>query len=243
MIILVIFIAHWYLCLFFQTFFLHRYASHKLYTMSAAWEKVFYFFTFITQGSSFLNPAAYAILHRKHHAYADTVQDPHSPKYIKNIFEFNKRTFIEYRNLVNQLFHNKIRIADVPRWPTLEKIAELLPVRTLFIFFYISIYWIFAPSIWYYLLIPLHIVMGPIHGFIVNWFGHQIGYRNFKELKDNSKNTLPVDLLMMGELYQNNHHKTPNNRNFAHRWFEIDLGYLFASLLQKLNVIQLNKGV
>ena len=48
---------------------------------------------------------------------------------------------------------------------------------------------------------------------------------------------------MMGELYQNNHHKTPNNRNFAHRWFEIDLGCLFASLLQKLNVIQLNKGV
>jgi len=118
-----------------------------------------------------------------------------------------------------------------------------LPVRTLFIFFYISIYWVFAPSPWYFFLIPLHILMGPIHGFIVNWFGHLIGYRNFKELKDNSKNTLPVDLLMMGELYQNNHHKTPNNRNFSHRWFEIDLGCLLASLLQKLNVIQINKGV
>jgi stearoyl-CoA desaturase (delta-9 desaturase) len=54
---------------------------------------------------------------------------------------------------------------------------------------------------------------------------------------------LPVDLLMMGELYQNNHHKTPNNRNFAHRWFEIDLGCLLASFLQKLNVIQLNKDL
>ena len=150
---------------------------------------------------------------------------------------------MEYRDLVNQLINNKIRIADVPRWPTLEKIAELLPVRALFIFLYISIYWIFAPSLWYFFLIPLHILMGPIHGFIVNWFGHLIGYRNFKELKDNSKNALPVDLLMMGELYQNNHHKTPNNRNFAHRWFEIDLGCLLASLLQKLNVIQINKGV
>ena len=30
--------------------------------------------------------------------------------------------------------------------------------------------------------------MGPIHGFIVNWFGHKTGYRNFNELKDNSKN-------------------------------------------------------
>ena len=125
----------------------------------------------------------------------------------------------------------------------MEKIAELLPVRALFISLYISIYWNYAPSLWYFFLIPLHIFMGPIHGFIVNYFGHLIGYRNFKELKDNSKNTLPVDLLMMGELYQNNHHRAPNNRNFAYLWFEIDLGYLFASLLQKLNIIQLNRGV
>ena len=110
MIILAILIAHWYLGLFFQTFFLHRYASHKLYTMGPIWEKVFYLFTFIIQGSSFLNPAAYAVMHRKHHAYADTLQDPHSPKYIKNIFHFNKRTYLEYRDLVNQFTYNKIRI-------------------------------------------------------------------------------------------------------------------------------------
>jgi len=243
MIIFIILITHWYLSLFLQTFFLHRYASHKLYTMSPTWEKVFFVFTFITQGSSFLNPAAYAIMHRRHHAYADTARDPHSPKYIKNVFEFNKRTFVEYRDLVNQLVHNQIIITDVPRLPTLEKIADSLPVRILFIFFYIGIYWIFSPSFWFLFLIPFHIFMGPIHGFIVNWFGHLIGYRNFKGLKDNSKNTLPVDFLMMGELYQNNHHKAPNNRNFAHRWFEIDLGFLLASLLQKFNIIQLNKGV
>ena len=48
---------------------------------------------------------------------------------------------------------------------------------------------------------------------------------------------------MMGEFYQNNHDKTPNKMNFVHLWFEIDLGCLLASLLQKLNVIQINKGV
>ena len=47
MIILGILIAHWYLSLFFQTFFLNRYASHKLYNMSMTWEKIFYIFTFI----------------------------------------------------------------------------------------------------------------------------------------------------------------------------------------------------
>ena len=34
-------------------------------------------------------------------------------------------------------------------------------------------------------------------------------------LDDNSKNTLPVDFLMMGELYQNNHHKSPQKVNWG----------------------------
>ncbi|HJY63202.1 MAG TPA: acyl-CoA desaturase, partial [Ignavibacteria bacterium] len=46
------FITHWYLSLFFQTFFHHRYASHGAFTMSKSWERVFYILSFITQGSS-----------------------------------------------------------------------------------------------------------------------------------------------------------------------------------------------
>ena len=210
--------------------------------MSKGWERIFFLLTFIFQGSSFLNPAAYAVMHRRHHAHTDTKKDPHSPIFIKNIYEFNKKTFVEYRALVRKVLNNEITILDVPRWPTMEKIAELFIVRVIFIFLYAGVYWVYSPSIWYFILIPLHIFMGPIHGFIVNWFGHRIGYRNFKELNDNSKNTLPIDLLMMGELYQNNHHKAPRKINFANRWFEIDLGYLFASFLQKLNIVKINKA-
>ena len=79
--------------------------------------------------------------------------------------------------------------------------------------------------------------MGPIHGFIVNWFGHKTGYRNFNDLNDNSKNSLPLDFLMMGELYQNNHHKKPNDLNFAKNWFEFDFGYIISNILRKIKVI------
>ena len=54
---------------------------------------------------------------------------------------------------------------------------------------------------------------------------------------DNSHNTLPLDILMMGELYQNNHHKRPNNPNFAWRWFEFDFGYWATLTLKKLRII------
>lgn len=47
--------------------------------------------------------------------------------------------------------------------------------------------------------------MGAVHGAIVNRAGHMIGYINHK-LDDHSKNTLPLEILTVGELFQNNHH-------------------------------------
>ena len=71
MAILFFFVAHYYLSLFTQTFYLHRYAAHKMFTMNKFWEKFFFLFTYICQGSSFLSPRAYALLHRMHHADLD----------------------------------------------------------------------------------------------------------------------------------------------------------------------------
>ena len=64
-----------------------------------------------------------------------------------------------------------------------------------------------------------------------------VGYRNHKEVTDHSRNSFPVDLLMVGELYQNNHHRYPNKSNFANRWFELDLEFLATSLLKRLKII------
>src|SRR3984957_3299867 len=84
MVIILFFLAHWFLSLFSQTFFLHRYSSHKMFKMNKFWERFFYTFTFVSQGASFLNPRAYAILHRMHHAYSDTEKAPHSPHSFKD---------------------------------------------------------------------------------------------------------------------------------------------------------------
>ena len=90
-----------------------------------------------------------------------------------------------------------------------------------------------------YALLPFHFVMGPIHGAIVNWFGHRAGYRNFNEIDDVSKNTLVFDFATAGELFQNNHHKYGMSPNFAARWFEIDPTYPVIKVLSWLGIIDL----
>ena len=86
---------------------------------------------------------------------------------------------------------------------------------------------------------PIQFLLSPIHGAIINWFAHKYGYRNF-EVGDTSRNFLPVDFLMMGESYHNNHHKSGSNANFGGiRWHEIDPTYQIIRLLDKIGVIHL----
>ncbi len=241
MAVLIFFLAHWFLSLFCQTFFLHRYASHKMFTMSHFWERFFYGLTILLQGSSFLNPRAYAIMHRMHHAYSDTEKDPHSPHFFKDVWQMTMRTKDIYLNYAKyKVEPEKPFQGKYPEWPLMDKISNMWSVRILFGIGYLLFYIFFATQWWMFLLLPVHFFMGPIHGAIVNWCGHKYGYSNYDN-HDHSKNSLPLDFLLMGELFQNNHHKSPNSVNFAKKWFEFDPTYPIVLLLNKLRVIRLRR--
>lgn len=240
MIILIFFVAHWYLSLFFQTFFLHRYASHKAFTMNKTTEKVFFILTWIFQGSNYLSPFGYGVMHRMHHAYADTEDDPHSPKYDESIWKMMWKTKTIYSAIANGKMVPEKRFTEgVPKWDAFDKIARSWPSRLFWGASYVGIYFMFAEVWWLWLLLPLQFLFSPIHGAIINWFAHKYGYRNF-DVGDTSRNFLPVDFLMMGESYHNNHHKLASRANFGGiRWHEIDPTYGIIRLLNKLNIIQI----
>lgn len=233
-------IVHWYLSLFCQTFFLHRYAAHGMFKLSPFFDRFFYFLTFISQGPSFLNPRAYALLHQAHHKYSDTEKDPHSPHFYPTLKKMMLKTFHDYHALVR----NPIGERDdhyYPTWPLLDKFATTWAHTFMWIGIYVATYTFFAESIWGYGFLLIHMLMGPIQGATVNWFGHKLGYRNFS-LPDQSKNTLPVDFLLMGELYQNNHHQYPLDLNFAKKWFEWDPTYPIIWLLEKLRLLKIQRS-
>jgi stearoyl-CoA desaturase (Delta-9 desaturase) len=244
MLIAILFLVlHWYLSLFSQTFFLHRYAAHKMFIMNKFWERYFSLFAYITQGSSYLSPRAYAIMHRMHHAFSDTPKDPHSPHNHSNVFTMMWKTKDIYIDYVRNKVMPDARFDMKPIWEKLEKLGETwfsrLAWGTAYTFVYIGLYIYADMPMWCFLFIPIHYLMGPIHGAIVNWSGHKYGYSNFDN-NDKSKNSLIWDFLMLGELFQNNHHKLPNRVNFGARWFELDPTYPVIKMLMLLRIIRLN---
>ena len=243
LVIIIFFVLHWYLSLFAQTFFHHRYAAHKAFTMSKGWENFFFIYSYITQGSSYMSPRVYAILHRIHHAYTDTEMDPHSPSYDKNWVSMMVRTSVTYVQIMKEKVPVEERfLKNIPAKNWLDWWGNTWYSRILWSGVYTWFYVAFAPSAWWYLLIPVHILMGPIHGMVINWFAHKYGGVNF-ETDNTSKNLFKVDLLMLGEGYHNNHHKFPSRSNFAAKRGEFDPVYPIIALLHKLKVIRLNNAV
>ncbi len=239
MVIVLLFIFHWYFSLFFQSFFNHRYAAHQMFKMSPFMEKVFFVGSWIANGSSYLSANVYGILHRMHHAFADTELDPHSPKYDKNLFSMMWRTRKEYLAIFDRSRPIDPKfLKNLPDWPKFDNFAEHIATRAAWGAIYIVIYAVLATAWWQWLFLPLTMVMGPLHGAVINWFAHKFGYTNF-ELKDTSKNFLPVDFLMWGESYHNNHHKNGSSPNFGYKWWEIDPMWPIIKLFNFLGIVQL----
>ena len=239
--VIALFVTNWFVAVFFQSSFHHRYASHRMFTMSEAMERVFHVGTWLTQGSSYLSPRAYAILHREHHAFSDTERDPHAPAFFSNVLAMMWKTGERYTAHFKGTSAPEARfLGNYPEWPTLEKIASSWTSRIAWGTVITLLYIWLATAWWQFLLLPIHYLMGPIHGAIVNWCGHKYGYRNFDTTRDDkSKNTLVFDFVTLGELFQNNHHKFGMSPNFAARWFEIDPTYWVLRAMAACRLIRM----
>jgi stearoyl-CoA desaturase (delta-9 desaturase) len=148
------------------------------------------------------------------------------------------RGFVSGKNLPEAQFTKEY----IPMWNRLDKLGHHTLTRLAFGGLYTAFYVAFAPNYWWFLLLPLHFVIGPIQGAIVNWFGHKLGYSNYDN-GDHSKNTTPWGFVMMGELFQNNHHKYKESANFAQKWFEFDTTYLVMKVLHYIGIIKLKPFV
>jgi stearoyl-CoA desaturase (delta-9 desaturase) len=207
--------------------------------MSKTMERITFFLTWVFQGSSYLSAYGYGIMHRMHHAYTDTEKDPHSPSHDPNLFAMMWKTKTIYQDINEQkIVVDKKFTKNVPQWKSFDAFASSRLSRILWIGFYILFFAYFTTALWQWLLLPIALLMAPIHGVIINWFGHIYGYVNYT-MTNTSKNLFHFDFLMMGEGYHNNHHKHASNANFGVKWHEIDITYLIIRVLDFFGFIKL----
>lgn len=179
-------------------------------------------------------------MHRMHHTYSDTEKDPHSPHFFKDVYQMMKHTIIIYRGflLKQNMPEEQFTREYLPVWEKFDRFGHHIVTRMFFVVGYIAFYVAFAPSFWWYLLLPVHFLMGPLQGAIVNWCGHKLGYSNYNN-GDHSRNTTPWGVFLMGELFQNNHHFAKDDANFAKKWYEFDLTFQIMKVMHAIRIIRL----
>ncbi len=181
---------------------LHRLLSHRSFTTSPIVEKILSVISiYATVGS----PIAWVAIHRSHHGFSDTDNDPHSPRQnkkltVKSLFSAwtgydapKIKIPISYvkdlsRNQFQRLIHdNYFKLL-------------LIPVTVLFLIDPIMGLFLYS--------LPATLALNTTSA--VNVLGHSHGYRNY-DTRDFSTNSWIANLLSLGEGWHNNHHGAAGN--------------------------------
>ncbi len=175
-----------------------------------------------------MNTQEWVAVHRKHHAYADVIGDPHSPVVegkaavvFGGVFLYRKA--VKDPELLPQF--GKTKPED---WIEKNVFSKF---RTGGIFILIATNMLIFGPFWGLVLWLCQALWMIVLGHIINGLGHWIGYKNKKDLKDHSTNILPIAPVGMGEEFHNNHHAEPTSPKFSKRWWEFDPGWTLIVIL------------
>ena len=216
------------------TLYLHRGQAHKGLTFNPVLEHFMRFWLFLTTG---MITKQWVAIHRKHHRFDDAEGDPHSPHIFGIWTVFFKGAF-----LYNNASKDKQMIDQYGKGTPDDWIERNLytPHSRLGIMIMLIIDLLLF-GLWGWLVWLVQIVWIPLWAAgVVNGFGHWWGYRN-TDTKDQSKNIVPWDFWVGGELLHNNHHHNPASPKLSEKWWEFDIGWLYICILRALGLAKLRQ--
>ena len=220
----------------------HRYFSHRSFETSRALQAIF-----VVLGSTALQgPLLYWVsTHRRHHAFSDRPEDPHSPHVEAAGASGGVRGF--WRSHVGWLFArqvtNPVRFApDLLRDRLIFGLQRRYAVwAALGLALPPMLAWAATRSGW--TMLETFLWAGPVRLVILHnasWavgsVSHLVGARPFRT-DDHSANNVWVALVAFGEGLQNNHHAFPRAAVHGLRWHEPDLTGLVVRLMAALGLI------
>ena len=231
-------IALFWLRMFAITAFYHRYFSHRAFRTSRAARLVFALLgaTAVQRG-----PLWWAAHHRQHHAQADGLADPHSPK-VHGFLWSHVKWFLARENFATR---EKL-VRDLARFPELrwlDRWDAAVPAALALALLGVGA-WLerAAPALgtgpWQMLVWGFCISTVALwHAtFTINSLAHRFGSRRYAT-RDESRNNGWLALLTLGEGWHNNHHRYPAAARQGFYWWEIDISYLALKVLSALGIV------
>jgi len=243
----------WIVCAFlyfFRMFWItggyHRYFSHKSYKTSRWFQFVI---AFMAQTSAQKGALWWAAHHRHHHRHSDQPEDPHSMKLYG--FWYSHVGWIigpDYKETDYKT------IGDYAKYPELVWLNKnyLVPPVILALAVTMLGAWVNGGSPW--LMFTHHGLSTLLIGFFlstiilyhatfsINSIMHKFGKQRY-ESNDESKNSLWLALLTLGEGWHNNHHYYEVSARQGFFWWEIDITFYILKFFSWVGLIHDLRGV
>lgn len=238
---LAIFLAAYLLNAITITVGYHRGLAHGAVDIGARWQRLLVASGHWVTG---LDPKAWVVMHRRHHAFSDTANDPHSPKNV-GLLGIGLEQLRSYERTLVGLLKND---PEYTRYAT-DLAFDVNPLirRGLWWLPYVVHAGVAVAlgvgfgSVWLGVAYFAGMMSHPLQGGMVNAFGHALGGRNFAT-RDDSRNNHAVAWLVFGEGFQNNHHHAPASARFSYAPAEVDFGFALCRILEALRVLRVNEA-
>jgi stearoyl-CoA desaturase (Delta-9 desaturase) len=216
------------------TIYLHRHQAHRALDLHPAVGFFFRFWLWLTTGTV---TRTWVAVHRKHHAFVDRTEDPHSPQ----IHGLPKVLFdgvdLYRRAGANTAAVDKFGHGTPDDWLERHLFAahDRVGIGAMLIIDLV----LFGPiglTIW-----AVQMAWIPFFAAgVINGVGHWSGYRNF-ETADASTNITPWGVLIGGEELHNNHHAFAGSARFSSKPWELDIGWFYIRALAWLRLAKVKK--
>ena len=206
------------------TLYLHRSQAHRGVTFHPAVAHFMRFWLFLTTG---MVTKQWVAIHRKHHRFDDAEGDPHSPHMFGIWTVFFKGALLYNKASKDKQMVAQYGVGTPDDW--MERNVYTPHSRLGIVLMLIINLCLFG--LWGWLVWLVQIIWIPLWAAgVVNGVGHWFGYRN-TDTKDFSRNIVPWDFWVGGELLHNNHHADPASPKLSRRWYEFDIGWMYIKLL------------
>lgn len=230
--------------MFAITAFYHRYFSHRTFRTSRSGQ---FFFAVLGNSAVQRGPLWWAAVHRHHHKHSDHEEDLHSPD-IKGFMWAHIGWMTSSRNFPTD--YSLVRdLAKYPELLFLNRFDLIVPIfYALAVFGLGAFFEAWFPNlgtngwqmlVWGFFISTVFLLHGTL---FINSLAHTVGKRRF-ETTDNSRNSLLLALITLGEGWHNNHHRYMSSARQGFYWWEVDVTYYLLRLLAVFGLIWNVRGV